>query len=386
MLSPTQGADNVDGRWQRSLLAFGHAITAAKAELVNASNLWRFGMELDFSETSPAVTSDAEGVTAFVASEAGKNMLEQALAPLKVAAGVKFSPEVAPGGNLSTRLVQQYNLPPFRVRDALLTDTRGNPVLCLCAELGHRRRHAPGTSPPGGPGLCLCSVNGCARTRAESTLEYRGRVVLDQRGSDRAGGKRGFGRDRDRARAAHIRISEILIDVAIQAGTDNRGDPLRLLSSERIQLLNLWKQNGEQISDAELGPLKQPQHAPLILPLYLFDRAPSAPPQLQPNFEGFLLQLIAIIVMPVLQPLSVGRDSFSGFASSAMKAMLVRWSLKSIRDDLRPPSGATEEESVKARKRKASLVQAYRATMRRILIRISIQSTSPPSRAIATSP
>ena len=142
----------------------------------------------------------------------------------------------------------------------------------------------------------------------------------------------------------HVRLSEILIDVSIQAGTDNRGDPLRLLSSERIQLLNLWKQNGEQISDSDLGPLKEPQSASLIIPLYLFDRTPSAPPQLQPNFEEFLRQLIAIIVMPILQPLSVGRDSFSGFASSAMKAMLVRWSLKSIRDDLRPPSGAMEEE------------------------------------------
>jgi hypothetical protein len=343
MLSPTQGADNDDGRWRRSLLAFGHAITAAKAELVNASNFWRFGMELDFSEISPAVTSDDEGVTAFVASEAGKNMLEQALASLKVTAGVKLTPEVAPGGNLSARLVQQYNLPPFRVRDALRTDTRGNPVLCLCAELGtggvtrlvhpllegQDFAYAVSTEVLALALRAHWNIAGGLSLISEIPIELQVSADSDETETGRA--------------RLSIRISEILIDVAIQAGTDNRGDPLRLLSSERIQLLNLWKQNGEQISDAELGPLKQPQHAPLILPLYLFDRAPSAPPQLQANFEGFLLQLIAIIVMPVVQPLSVGRDSFSGFASSAMKAMLVRWSLKSIRDDIRPPSGATEE-------------------------------------------
>jgi hypothetical protein len=262
---------------------------------------------------------------------------------LKVAAGVKLTPEVAPGGNLSARLVQQYNLPPFRVRDALRTDTRGNPVLCLCAELGTG----------GVTRLVHPLLEGQDFAYAVSTevlaLALRahwniagGLSLISEVPIELAVSEDSDETETGRARLS-IRISEILIDVAIQAGTDNRGDPLRLLSSERIQLLNLWKQNGEQISDAELGPLKQPQHAPLILPLYLFDRTPSAPPQLQANFEGFLLQLIAIIVMPVLQPLSVGRDSFSGFASSAMKAMLVRWSLKSIRDDIRPPSGATEE-------------------------------------------
>jgi hypothetical protein len=346
LLSPPDGetAGGDDGHWQRILLAFGHVITAAKAELVVASNLWRFGMELDFSETSPTVTSDAEGVTAFVASEAGMNLLARAVAPLKAADGVKLTPQVAPGGVLSRAAVQQFNLPPLRVRDLLLTDAQDNPVLCLCAELGAA---AAGVARLVQPVLERQDFAYAVSTDVLApALKARWRVA--------AGGlsvvseipiELPVSEDSDETETgrAQLRISfsDTLDDVSIRAGTDNRGDPLRLMSQERIQLLNLWKHNGEQVTD--LGSLGEPQNEVFVLPLCLFDRTPSAPQQLQPNFKELLLRLIAVVVMPIVQPFPVGRDSVSGFSSSAMKAMLLRWSLKSIHDDIRPPIGGAVE-------------------------------------------
>jgi hypothetical protein len=138
-----------------------------------------------------------------------------------------------------------------------------------------------------------------------------------------------------------VSFSNILDDVTIQAATDNRGDPLRLLSKQRIQLLNLWDQDGKRVTD--LGPLAEAQDMPLILPINFFDRDSGAATGLQANFKDFLFKLMAIIVFPILEPFQPGKNSVTGFSSSAMKAMVVRWRLKSPLDDLVAPISGNME-------------------------------------------
>src|SRR5271155_3487134 len=60
-------------------------------------------------------------------------------------------------------------------------------------------------------------------------------------------------------------FSNIVNNVSIEAAMDGGGDAVRLLSSQTIQLLNLWDQNGKP--QTNLGPLTQPQTSPLVMPI-----------------------------------------------------------------------------------------------------------------------
>jgi hypothetical protein len=330
--------------WDRFTLATGQAHISARAELVVASNLWRFGMNLDFSEAIPALTADAPALGDFLATDAGKNMMSQAVAPLKAATGVKLTPYVAPGGPLSASTVQRANLPPFHVRDLLLSDGHGKSILCLCAQLGAATGGVARMvqSLPAGEdfayGVSTDVLSPALKVRwnlAASGFTIVGNAPVDLPvNNDAHHTAPGIAQ-------LQVSFSNILDDVTIQAATDNRGDPLRLLSKQRIQLLNLWDQDGKRVTD--LGPLAEAQDMPLILPINFFDRDRGAATGLQANFKDFLFKLMAIIVFPILEPFQPGKNSVTGFSSSAMKAMVVRWRLKSPLDDLVAPISGNME-------------------------------------------
>jgi hypothetical protein len=335
--------------FDRLTLAAGTVVTGATAELVLTPALWRFGMALDFSETHPSVTSETKALIDFFVTNGGKGLLENALAPLKATAGIKLTPDVAPGGALSATDVQRWNLPPFRVRDLLLDDGRGNPVLCLCAELGNATGGVARLVQPflqGGDfayGVSTDVLSPALKARwylAASGFSVIGETPVDLPANGDAS------HTVPGTAQVQVSFSNILDDVSIPASTDHRGDPIRLLSKQRIQLLHLWDENGKPVGD--LGPLAEPNDMPFVLPVNFFDRGSvGAPPDtLQANFRDFLFKLMAIIPVPILETLSMRGDSASGFASSAMKAFFIRWALKRPLDDVRPPTSGSVEAQV----------------------------------------
>jgi hypothetical protein len=322
-----QPSGSSDAGWDRTTLVRGIAITSALADLAVPANLWRFFVELDFSGTSATVTSDAAAVTEFVASDAGKNMLSQALAPLKAAAGIQLTPGIAPAGAVSASIVQARNLPPFAVQSIMLSDQKGNPILCLCAQLGAAtggvaRLVAPFLNGKDfAYGVSTSVLSPALKTQwniAATGLTITGVIQVDL--------PQGDGHPDFTGQAQlQLSLSDVLDDVSIVAATDNRGDPVRLLSTETIQLLNLWDQDGNLQSN--LGVLGQPQTGPLLLPICLFASGGDPPDALQAQMRDFVAQLLLTMAFPILDPFSVDSTSISGFASSAMQTLLVRWGL-----------------------------------------------------------
>jgi hypothetical protein len=132
--APAASSDS-DSGWTRVTLAAADVVTAAAAELTVSSGLWRFGVVLNFADAKTSISAGPPAVTDLLATDAGGNLLSAATAPLRVAHAVKLSPDIAPGGSLAPVYVQRLKLPSFRVEDLLLFDTKGNPLLCLCAEI-----------------------------------------------------------------------------------------------------------------------------------------------------------------------------------------------------------------------------------------------------------
>jgi hypothetical protein len=319
-----------DSSWDRVTLVTGTAVTSATAHLSVLSNLWRFGMDLDFSDTAASITPDAPAMADFLATDAGKNLLGQALAPLRAATGVELCPQVAPGGALSASYVQRLNLPAFQVQDLLLADTSGNSVLCFCAQLA--------TTTGGVARLVQSYLQGEDFAYVVSTSVLS--PALKARWNAAASGlsivsyvpiQAPNNSSSSQTAPSHAQIqvsfSNILDDVSILAATDNRGDPVRLLSKQSIQLLHLWDPNGNELKD--LGSLAEPQVLPLAIPMCLFSSTGAPPESIQPNFRDLLLKLMATVFFPMLDSYSVSSTSISGFASSATKTLFIRWALNS---------------------------------------------------------
>jgi hypothetical protein len=343
MGTPSSGSAS-DANWDRFTLATGTAITTANAQLSVPTGLWCFGMDLDFSEATPTVTSDAAAATDFLATDAGTSMLSQAVAHLRAAVGVSLTPNIAPAGALSAAYVQRMNLPPFHVRDVLLTDTKNDPVLCLCAQVGGATSGVARLVQPFllnsdfaygvstrvlGPALKTWWSIGASGLSITSIVPVE--LPVDGNSHQTAPGQ------------AQVRISfsNVLDDVAIKAATDSRGDPLRLLSRQTIQLLNLWDPYGKQVTD--LGDLAQPEVVPFVMPMCPFASTGAGPNSIQPNVKDFIVRLMAAIFFPLLgSSFSVGSRSITGFTSAALSMFLVRWALKSPLDDVFAPiAGAT---------------------------------------------
>jgi hypothetical protein len=327
-----------DGSWDRLTLVSGRAVTRATAKVVIQPSLWRFGVELDFSATDVLTTGEEQALTEFLATNAGQNLLTQALVLLKSGAGVRLTPEVAPAGPLSASTLQSMNLPAISVHDVLLIGDRGQFILSLCVELdgasgGVLRFVQPfvGRDDFGyavsakllGPAYKACwsvAANGMSFV-GETSVE----LPVDNDPNNTLPGRAQL----------MISFSNVLDEVAITTVADGNGDAVRLLSKQRIQLLNLWDNQGHRITD--LGELANPQDEILLLPINLFEQAGATPEELHPNFRDFLIKLIAILVLPLSEPFSIRVGSVSGFCSNPLQTMLVRWAHKTLVDDVRPP-------------------------------------------------
>jgi hypothetical protein len=101
------------------------------------------------------------------------------------------------------------------------------------------------------------------------------------------------------------------------------------VSEQTIHLLRLWYPNGDEVDD--LGDLGVPATLPFVLSLQMFDQLPPAAQQtLQPDMEKLLLALVRPIYRPMLERFTI--KEISGFSSSAMRALVVRWNLLRPRD------------------------------------------------------
>jgi hypothetical protein len=338
-VDPQSGGSGGTGYYlERTLLGTGTAQVTATPNLAS-SRRWLFGMELAFGDDAPTTNSDDLMVTELVSVDFGKALLGRAVAPLTLASDIKLTPTVGPAGPLSQPQMQRLDLPPLRVRDALLTDSRGVPVLSLCVDIG---------SPPSGVPRLLSpflehsdfayavSINllgPALKARWDGTsagLSFVGDVPVELPISEDSE-ETATGRAR-----VYVSIAGVLGDAAFRPSIDYRGDPLRLLSEQTIRLLELWDYRERQITD--LGPLGEARTEPFVLPLYLFDEPPAGLSQdLHPDFERFILKLLTVMVYPLVDRFRI--KDVSGFTSSAMQLMLSRWTLRTPVDDVRPPVG-----------------------------------------------
>jgi hypothetical protein len=337
--SPPSGDD---GSWERLTLAAGQAIIAAAVAPDVPSGLWRFGMILDFADTTASVASDPEGVIEFLQGAAGKALLAQALAPLKAAHGVRLSPPIAPAGALAQAAVARANLPAFTVSDRLLTDQRGNVVLSLCAQLA-------GSS--GGVARLvqvLLSGQDFAYAASEAVLRHAYQVcwTVVASGVSFVGEtpvELPVGDDPNVTETGRAQLltsfATTLDDVSLKATTAGHSDAVRLLVKQHVQLLNLWDHSGKRITN--LGDLAKPVEEPTILPITLFERSGGTPDQMHPNFRDLMVKLLAIQVLPTLEPFPAHMPGVSGHCSAAMKTLLVRWRLRTWRDDVVAPTSGT---------------------------------------------
>lgn len=337
-----------DGRtWDRLTLATGRAVTGADAFLKVPAGLWRFGMGLDFSETTASVSADTAAVTDFLATDGGRNLLTQALAPLRAASGVRLSADVAPAGPLSAAAVQRFGLAPFTVRDLLLIGDRGQQILCLCADLG-----------AGGGGV-LRSVRSLLNRQdfAYAVSQDVLKPAIAVRWKAAAPGVSFVGQapvdlpvgndpEVTRPGVAELSISflDTLDDIAIKVMPEGHRDAVRLLGRQRLHLLKLWDHEGKRITD--LGELAQPREEPLVLPVDLFETGGISSADINPSLRDLVTKLVEILIFPMIQPSSIRADSLSGFCSSARRTLLVCWTLRTWRDDiLAPPTDTIMERA-----------------------------------------
>jgi hypothetical protein len=135
-----------------------------------------------------------------------------------------------------------------------------------------------------------------------------------------------------------------LDDVSIKTTTAGHGDAVRLLVKQHVQLLNLWDHTGKRISD--VGDLAKPVDEPTVLPINPFETSGGSPASMNPNFKDLLLKLVAILLFPTLEPFPARMQSVADYCSAAIKTLLVRWTLRTWRDDVvAPPPGGVMERA-----------------------------------------
>jgi hypothetical protein len=302
-------------------LATGTAITTARAAAVVRSDIWAFSEQLDFSATTPAATSSTQGVADLLATPGGQTLLNQAVASLKTLAGASLSPEVAPAGSVTPAVMQSVGLPALQVIDVLLQDAAGNAVLCLCVGLAGSSEGVIDLVQP------LLETSDFAYAASAKLLGYalKARWTVAASGISIIGETQvELGTNGETGLAKVMVTFGALTDVEIVAVADGSGDVLRLLGNQTIQLLELWDQNGNQVTN--LGALAKAQTQPFVLAFNYFNPG-SGPPSLQANFENLVLQLMVVVGFPILDAFSIDPSSVTGFTSSPLQANLVRWAL-----------------------------------------------------------
>ena len=321
-------------------LATGTATMNVPTELAISAALYQFGITLNFDTVQPTYGSTDPVMVEFLQSDLATSMLAQAIAPLRNQTHVGLTPTIALAGSLTTSQVSQLGLPTLHVHDMIVEDDAGQ-VLTMCVTLGNDSHGAFSLVRSFLAGhhfayfasskVFAPMLKGLWRANAIRTP-----VVNDvpvemplEEGSEETG----TGKAR-----VKVKLSETLIDAALVASVDpDLGDPLRIIAEQTVELLGLWDPHGHRIED--IGDLATPSTQPFALSLQLFDR----PVSIEHTIKGPLRNLFAAMFLPLYFPMieryQVRRAS--GFASSPLHAIVVRWSLPRQLDDFMGPNIGT---------------------------------------------
>jgi hypothetical protein len=306
-------------------------VLEADARLVSEPQRWRFGMDLDFTSEAASVIADESALADFLASQ-GQPLLALAIAPL-AEAECRLTPQVAPAGPLSSRSVHRLGLPDFHVIDRVLASREGHPILCLCVQLEGRSGGVARLVKPFleisdfGYGASISILKPALKVRWRKFaggVSFGGEMPVEMPTSE-------DGTDTETFRAQLLtHFGNTLDDVAIHSSVGPGGDGVVLLGRQTIQLLNLWRENGDRIPD--LGELGAPAEVPLGMLLNLFSRSNARP--IRPELRNFLAKLLPVMFNPLLQRLNANSASVAGFASGPLQTILTRWRLKTFVDEV----------------------------------------------------
>jgi hypothetical protein len=341
----TTGPGAADGGWERLTLGVGRATCSAAVALDVPAGGWQFGTILDFTEAVVAVSSDTADVVQFLDDDAGNALLVQALAPLRATYGVRLSPAIAPAGPDAAAAVTRSAMPSFAVHDVLLLDRRGDPVLSLCAQLEGSTAGVTRLVP------VLLDGRDFAYAVSEAVLRpaYEACWGVVANGVSFLGEmpvELPVGHDPNVTATgrAQLRTSfaPTLDDVSVKVTTAGHRDAVRLRVTQHVQLVNLWDHTGKRIAD--VGELATPIEVPAVLPINPLETAGASPQALNPNLKDLLEKLLPVQAFPLLEPFPVRAESIAGLCSAAMKSVLVRWALRTWRDDVVAPMPGTVKE------------------------------------------
>jgi hypothetical protein len=315
----------------RVALAVGTATMQTPTNLLLSTAVYQFRIALDFQAVQPTYGSTDPAMVEFLQTDLATSMLAQAIAPLR-SASVGLTPTMALVGNLTPSQVAQLGLSALNVHDMVVEDDAGQ-VLTLCVTLGSETQGAfslvrsflvgqhfayYASDKVFGPMLKGLWRANAVHTPVVSEVPVE---MLVEEGSNETG----TGKAR-----VKVTLSDTLTDGAIVATTDpDLGDPLRIVSEQTVELLGLWDPSGRRIRD--LGELARPTIQPFTFSLQMFERPASVGHTVQPPFQNLFSAMFLPLYFPMIERYQVRRAS--GFTSSPLRAIVVRWSLPSLFDD-----------------------------------------------------
>jgi hypothetical protein len=315
--------------WSRAKFATGKVTFQADARLISEPHLWRFGMWLDLSAATPTLASDEPALIDFLTG-AGQSLLAGAVATLR-AADVRLTPQAAPAGALSAATIQRLGMPGFQVIDRVLTSRDGAPILCLCVQRDGTTGGAPALLRPflerSDFGYAVSTALLKPALKARWALAAGGVSLASEMQVELPVDETGTETEIYRAQLL-VQLANALDDVTIRASL--AGDNVVLIGRQTVQLLNLWRENGDRVAD--LGELGRPEESPLGLMLQLFGPAGAAP--VRAELRSLMTRLMPALAYPLLQRVAVNGASIAGFVSSPLQTLLVKWRLKTIFDDI----------------------------------------------------
>ncbi len=306
----------------RMTIARGTALMHGTMSVGVAANLFRFCSQVDCGASPSTYQSTDAAMTEFLATPLATALLAQAVAPLVNGYLTRISPTVALAGNLNAGQVAALHLPAMHVAQEVLSDSSGQ-ILTLCATLGPSSTGGSVGSLLGGNDFCgyvgervfrpvlLARWNANA-LRVPVVAEVPVELPVSQ-GSTQTG--QGVAR-------IQVSLSETLQQARLEPSDTYLGDPLQLISQQTVRLLRMWNPGGDEVTD--LGTLADPAVVPLVINLQLYDKLPAGATQnVHPMVQAFLTALMAPLYVPIVEKLHGER--FTGFASSSLHAVLLRW-------------------------------------------------------------
>jgi hypothetical protein len=313
-------------RETRERIAVGSARVPATTVRVRRHDRGQFWVRIHVGALEPRVDSDDKVMLAVFASDLGFTLLQTALAPLvdDSGRGLRLTPRIALAGSGET-----LPGPALQMHPLVLQHSDGRELLSLCVDAG--------IGSPGSPELVQSFLGEenfayyLSGPVAERVIGTRWRskpglrtivgdvpVELAEAGNPEQTHE-GLARIR-------LRLADSTSTVDVRPSEGDFGDPLRLVSEQEIQLLNLWDHEGNEITD--LGELGQPATQPFVWLIYLFDRDPA--PQVTSPAKRALRRLAGELTGPVVRPFveKLVIQRLSGATSSALGAIVVRAELR----------------------------------------------------------